>query len=150
MPLCKFSIHISIYIYLIIDICKRILLQSGHQHHLRLHQVLEQLYTALKAWEGSVKASTTLTGSFQPDRDYRQDERAVNVASIAFEEFHAKLGDVEINLCITLTWCFVLMARWQWFNMRVCRLELRNKIPHSETQNPAKAVGYCRIVYVTG
>lgn len=57
-----------------------------------LHQVLEQLYTALKAWESSVKASTTLTGSFQPDRDYRQDERAVNVASIAFEEFHAKLG----------------------------------------------------------
>eukprot|EP00435_Cladocopium_sp_Y103_P076305 s33_g89.t1 len=57
-----------------------------------LHQVLEQLYSALKAWEASVKASTSLTGAFLPDRDYRQEERAVNVASIAFEEFHAKLG----------------------------------------------------------
>lgn len=73
----------------------------------RLHQVLEQLYTALKAWESSVKASTTLTGSFQPDRDYRQDERAVNVASIAFEEFHAKLGDVETNFCA----CQVVMVQ---------------------------------------
>jgi hypothetical protein len=59
---------------------------------LRLHQVLEQLYTALKAWEASVKASTYLTGAFLPDRGYRQEERAVNAASIAFEEFHAKLG----------------------------------------------------------
>lgn len=57
-----------------------------------LHQVLEQLYTALKAWEASVKASTSLTGAFLPDRGYRQEERAVNVASIAFEEFPAKLG----------------------------------------------------------
>lgn len=59
---------------------------------LRLHQILEQLYTSLKAWETSVKSNTSLTGHFLPDRDYRQEERAVNVASIAFEEFHAKLG----------------------------------------------------------
>eukprot|EP00438_Fugacium_kawagutii_P019335 Skav202386 [mRNA] locus=scaffold1406:363609:366142:- [translate_table: standard] len=57
-----------------------------------LHQILEQLYTSLKAWETSVKSNTSLTGHFLPDRDYRQEERAVNVASIAFEEFHAKLG----------------------------------------------------------
>ncbi|CAK9073369.1 unnamed protein product [Durusdinium trenchii] len=57
-----------------------------------LHQILEQLYTALKNWEASVKSSTTLAGTFQPDRDYRQEEQAVNVASVAFEEFHAKLG----------------------------------------------------------
>ena len=69
-----------------------IILQDESRCQRRLHQVLEQLYLALKAWESSVKASTSLTGAFQPDRDYRQEERAVNVASIAFEEFHAKLG----------------------------------------------------------
>ena len=54
--------------------------------------MLEQLHVALKAWEASVKASTSLAGSFRPLRDYRQEEQAVNAASVAFEEYHLKLG----------------------------------------------------------
>lgn len=68
-----------------------------HRLLLRLHQILEQLYTSLKAWETSVKSNTSLTGHFLPDRDYRQEERAVNVASIAFEEFHVKLGHLAAS-----------------------------------------------------
>ena len=47
---------------------------------------------ALKAWEASVKASTSLAGSFRPEKDYRQEEQAVNAASVALEEYHFKLG----------------------------------------------------------
>ena len=44
-----------------------------------------------------VKASTSLTGSFQADRDYKQEEQAVDAASIALEEFHAKLGHFTLH-----------------------------------------------------
>jgi len=63
-----------------------------------LHHILEQLHAALTAWEAAVKARTSLTGYFDPHAEggCRREEQAVELASVAFEDFRAGLGQQGI------------------------------------------------------
>ena len=60
--------------------------------HMEVQRALDQLHAALMAWESTVKSRGGLSSGWRPDRAYRREEQAVEVASAALEDVRAKLA----------------------------------------------------------